>query len=219
MGSVVTVQFLVPHRGLLSKCSVSYRVHGHGLFPRSCLNRLSALVLSELSLVGDCSFIPGSSDTWFDCFHVLFHYFLLCVCVLINGMFGFYGWQTGGTPEIFHIEGNTITKPKEVAEAQHKFYSDKAKKLKDNLPPPTYDPLSILQAAFLKWDPHSRPMFSLKEISISETRQLFDKLGNNNSFGHEGIDATAIKAATEELILPVMHVINLSLRTATFPNT
>ena len=129
------------------------------------------------------------------------------------------GWVSGGTPDTFHMGGRTVTKPREVAETQLQFYKEKAAGLKNNLPPPTYDPTSILQESLARWDPADRPKFVLRQIESSEVKTLFKKLGNGNSFGNDMIDATTLKMAADILIEPVKFVINLSIKTATFPNT
>ena len=129
------------------------------------------------------------------------------------------GWSTGGTPDTFHMDGRTIAKPREVAEAQMQLYRNKALKLKNNLSPPTYDPTSILREAMAKWGPPDRPKFILRQIDNTEMKNLFKKLGKNNSCGHEGLDATTLKMAADELMEPVKFVINMSIITETFPNT
>ena len=55
------------------------------------------------------------------------------------------GWNTGGPPQSFIIEGKTVSAPSEMAEAQLKYFNNKVEKLISELPQKTEDPLKLLK--------------------------------------------------------------------------
>ena len=53
--------------------------------------------------------------------------------------------------------------------------------------------------------------FRLRKVTLLETSELVGKLGNTASFGHDGIDALTLKLIFPEILIPLQHLINLSL--------
>ena len=59
---------------------------------------------------------------------------------------GILNWKSSGSPnQLFH-KSRLISKPQEIAEAQNQFSLDKIDLIRENLPPPTTDPLKTLKA-------------------------------------------------------------------------
>ena len=58
---------------------------------------------------------------------------------------GILNWKTSGSPnQLFH-QGQLISKPQELAEAQNQYFLDKINLIRENLPPPPTDPLETLR--------------------------------------------------------------------------
>ena len=57
-----------------------------------------------------------------------------------------------------------------------------------------------------------RPVFEFRNVTLAETDKLISSLKNSQSSGHDGLDTLAFKSATSNLLIPVQHLINLSLR-------
>ena len=76
----------------------------------------------------------------------------------------------------------------------------------------------MLKKALKKWGDlaNEREIFKLREISLLETANLNKGLGSSKSFGHEGLDAMAIKLAANSLLKPINFLINLSIRKQEF---
>ena len=70
-----------------------------------------------------------------------------------------------------------------------------------NLPPTRKDPLGLLKDTISRWGAHSRnrQVFKLRQITILETLNLIQSLGNNTCYGHDGINALSIKIAAAVL--------------------
>ena len=80
------------------------------------------------------------------------------------------------------------------------------------------DPLLRLKRELSKWrGRESVKTFYFKEISISETEKLVKGLGKSKSFGPDGIDADFLKIISQEVIQPLNFLVNMSLRTGTWP--
>ena len=129
------------------------------------------------------------------------------------------GFKTASGPDSFVINGNNINSPRELASHQLEFFQSKIKKLMDSLPPMTGDPCRFLAKALSRWkNKNSRPTFTLRNITVTETLGFLNKLGNSYTFGHDTIDSLALKVVASDIVLPLQKVINLSLTHKTFAN-
>ena len=128
------------------------------------------------------------------------------------------GWKVGGTPQVFQIDGKMITNPTTMANIQMEYYHKKVKKLVENLPPQTADPLSSLREAMARWGKATQiPELRLKSVTPSEVVKLIKDMGNSHSFGLDGIDSGTLKISPEAIAAPIAHIINLSIQTSKFP--
>ena len=125
------------------------------------------------------------------------------------------GWKETGPPSALRVEDQIVRKPVDIANAQNRYYN---KKVKD-LPQEELDPLAILKAAMLRWGDKTRQVqpLILQPVNIQHTLNLLKKLGASTASGYDGIDATFLKAAAEELASPINSIINLSISTSVFP--
>ena len=110
--------------------------------------------------------------------------------------------------------------PKEIADIQAEYFSNKRYKIMYDLTTSRQDPLRLLKHALDKWGPFkdSWVQFKLKETNQSEVLKLFKNLKNNTSLTHDNIDVLALKPIAESIVAPVTHIINLSIRHKIFPN-
>ena len=61
------------------------------------------------------------------------------------------GWKNNSSPTNFISDGKVITDPKSMAELQMNTFTNKTKKLLEDLPPRTTDPCKILEDALKNW--------------------------------------------------------------------
>ena len=110
-----------------------------------------------------------------------------------------------------------VKKPQEMANLQTNFYEEKMRKLMEKIPVSGRNPLRYLDRVMGSWEGKgSFPTFNFREISLLETGKLLDNLADSKSFGHNGLDALALKNAGGHLIRPLQHLINMSLMKGKF---
>ena len=62
------------------------------------------------------------------------------------------GWNKAGDPEMFVINGEGISNPKEMTDIQMNTFSNKVKNFIEKLPPQVNDPLAYLKQALQRWE-------------------------------------------------------------------
>ena len=129
------------------------------------------------------------------------------------------GWKSVSTPVSFQLDGTNITAPQMMADIQMNTFENKTNKLLSQLPAQTEDPTTSLRAALEKWGVNKsrREVFSFKEMTKAETLKTIQSLKNNTSMAHNRICALAVKAGAASLHGPITHLVNLSIRSSTFP--
>ena len=126
---------------------------------------------------------------------------------------GILNWKTSGSPnQLFH-QGQMISKPQEIADAQNQYFLDKINLIRENLPPPPTDPLETLR--FLMQD--RTCSFKLSAVHPDEVEKILSSLSNSSSFGLDMIDTFIIKLAKADILPAITHIINLSISTKVFP--
>ena len=58
----------------------------------------------------------------------------------------------------------------------------------------------------------ARLIFEFREITLEETFNILSGLPSSLSYGHNNIDALAFKSSIPNLLRPIQHIVNLSLR-------
>ena len=130
------------------------------------------------------------------------------------------GWSSGKTPSSFKIDGRTVCSPQDVANVQLDYYTQKTSQLIRDLPVNAGDPLSTLKTTMNKWrHKDDLPKFKLSQVNATEVLKIIKSLGNNTAYGHDRIDAMAIKDAAMILYQPLTHLVNLSMSTSKFANS
>lgn len=62
------------------------------------------------------------------------------------------------------------------------------------------------------------PGFKFNEVSFNVVRNLFDRLGNKNSYDTYGVNMRLLKVIKNLIIVPVTKLINLCIRNAVYPD-
>ena len=127
---------------------------------------------------------------------------------------GILNWKSSGSPNQLFYKGSLVTKPQQLADAQNEYFVDKITTIRDNLPPPTSDPLGKLQTLM-----HGRLCtFALCAVHPDEVEKIVSGLNNSTAFGLDNIDTFAIKLIKTEIVPALTHIINLSISTQEFPS-
>ena len=128
-------------------------------------------------------------------------------------------WNTGGPPRSFLLNGRLWRKPADLARLQMDYFTNKVQGLMDRLNGQYGNPLDYLKVALERWDGREKvPKFNFMEVTMLETINFIRKLGNSTACGPDEIDATSIKLAVESLMIPIKHMINVSLTEVSFVN-
>ena len=98
-------------------------------------------------------------------------------------------------------------------------FENKTNILLNQLSPRSEDPTTCLQAALDNWGDkkQQREVFVFKEVTRAETLKVILSLDNNTSTAHDKICAMAVKAGAAFLHGPIAHLVNLSIRSSSFP--
>ena len=128
------------------------------------------------------------------------------------------GWKKSSTPASFTVEGNKVTDPLVMANLQSKTFEEKTKCLLENLPPPSIDPVSVLQNSLNSWGvkKDSRDIFEFRKVEKIDILNVLKDLGNTTSSGNDKIDALALKHGAQVLHGPIAHIVNCSIASSKF---
>ena len=127
---------------------------------------------------------------------------------------GWLGWGGGGPPTQLFSGGRIVTSPAGLASASNNFFLDKIKRLRENIPATNSDPLSKLRDAMQG----RQCSFNLQQVSVSDVMKIIKGLKNSSATGVDYIDTRTVKLAADLIAPALTHIINLSIRTATFPD-
>ena len=107
-----------------------------------------------------------------------------------------------------------VSSPAGLASTMNRFFLDKIKNLRNGIPPPTEDPVKKLREAMRG----KICSFSMKEVTVDEVVKLILKLKNSSSTGVDFIDTKTVKLIAKDIAPALSHIINLSLKTSTYPS-
>ena len=122
-------------------------------------------------------------------------------------------WETTGSPNKLFHNGTFLRKSQDIASAQNQFFLDKIRAIKDNLPPPSIDPLGKLRELMS----NRKCSFELSPVHPETVAQIIDGLKNSSSFGIDYIETKIIKLFKPEILPAITHVMNLSISSQKFP--
>jgi hypothetical protein len=126
---------------------------------------------------------------------------------------GWLGWGGSGTPTQLFSNGKMVTSPSGLASAMNKFFVDKVKRLRLNIPPATSDPLTKLKEAMRRRE----CSFRLKMVKEDQVLKIIQSLKNSSATGVDYVDTRTLKLVAGMITPALTHIINLSITTSIFP--
>ena len=127
---------------------------------------------------------------------------------------GLLGWGGAGPPTQLFYNGRMVTQPAGLASSMNRFFIDKIKHLRDDIPLVDSDPLKKLKEAMK----YRQCKFNLKPVNVAGVRKIIRCLKSSSATGVDYIDTQTIKLAEELLAPAITHIINLSISSSTFPS-
>ena len=128
---------------------------------------------------------------------------------------GWLGWGGGGPPTQLFSGGRILTSPVGIATAMNGFFIDKIRRLRGGIPATFSDPLYKLREAMK----NRKCTFKIKEVDIDVVLKLIKGLKNSSATGVDYIDTHTVKIVADLIAPALTHIINLSIRTSTFPSS
>ena len=107
-----------------------------------------------------------------------------------------------------------ITNPSGLASAMNRFFLEKIRNLRSGIPTLSGDPVKKLREAMRG----KNCTFMIKEVEVEEVFKLIMKLKNSSATGVDYIDTNIIKLVARNIAPPLTHIINLSVKSSTFPS-
>ena len=124
------------------------------------------------------------------------------------------GWNTAGPPTQLFYLGRMVSKPMTLATSMNKFFIDKIKGLRQKIPVVATDPLKQMKEAMQE----RKCTFKLKPVTADSVVKLIKGLKNSSATGVDHIDTRTIKLCGDILAPAIAHIINLSIKSNTFPS-
>ena len=124
------------------------------------------------------------------------------------------GWSSGGPPSRLSVNGSIISKPSELAKTMNRFFIEKVRNLRQNLPGSSGNPLDPVR----KLMKNRKCSFQLRCVHPDEVLKLIENVKSTKSCGTDNIDSYVIKLAKHELVPVITHIINLSIQLKKFPS-
>lgn len=132
------------------------------------------------------------------------------------------GYQSNpkeSTNIVLDVDGTKLYDKKSVAGHFNHFFTEIASRLVNNLP--IHDD-SIYDVDSVNFKDHYRSIipdsFQLQEVTHEFVWNELQRIDINKSTGLDGIPARFLKDAAEIIINPILHIVNLSIRSGTVPN-
>ena len=123
---------------------------------------------------------------------------------LWNSVKGFLGWDTAGPPTQLFSDGRMVTSPSGLAATMNKFFLDKVKRLRANIPLAISDPLSKMKEAMQG----RQCSFKLMPVTQKQVLKLICSLKNSSATDVDNIDTRTIKLVAELISPALTHIIN-----------
>ena len=100
-----------------------------------------------------------------------------------------------------------------MAELQNKYYINKVKTIRQNMPAQKKDPLHTLKQ---RMQGRSQP-FSPGPVTPDQIEKIISSLKNSKASGVDMVDTYILKLIRTDIVPAVCHIVNLSLQTNKFP--
>ena len=124
-------------------------------------------------------------------------------------------WKSAGPPSQLFQDGVLINTPEGLATTMNRFFINKVERLRQSIPGSNIDPLSMLRETMSQ----RSCSFGFKAVHPDEVLKIIRNLKNSKATGIDEIDTYIIKLAANDLVPAITHIINLSLRDASFPTS
>ena len=113
------------------------------------------------------------------------------------------------------VNGKECNDPRAMAEALNDFFTNAASLIVDQIPPTDRPPPNTLNEPEV-----IHPLFSLTNspVTRSEIAEIFKLLQDKKTQDYCGISINFIKNFSDQLVMPLQHIINLSFETSVVPN-
>ena len=133
---------------------------------------------------------------------------------LWKNILGWLNWTSTSSPTKLRSNGTIETSPTRIAEIQNRYYIDKVKTIRGNLPDRGRDPLKVLKNVLLE----NQAVFSTQPVHADQIDKIIRELRNSKSSGVDNIDTYILKITGKWIVPSVCHIVNLSIRSNKFPN-
>ena len=127
---------------------------------------------------------------------------------------GWLSWSSTSSPTQLYQDGVVVTSPVKMAELQNKYYIDKVRTIRQNMPAQKNDPLNSLRQ---RMHGKSQP-FSLGPVSPDQIEKIISNLKNSKASGLDMVDTYILKLVKPCIVPAVCHIVNLSFQTCKFPS-
>ena len=119
--------------------------------------------------------------------------------------------KTSSTPTQFRINNNLVNNRELIANSFNSYFSNVGKDLAEKIPITAQNPLSYITES------NSNSIF-LTPVTSEEVKRIILSL-KNASPGYDGVHAEIIKKTYHLYLLPLVHLLNLSLSQGFFPDS
>ena len=123
------------------------------------------------------------------------------------------GWKPAGSPAILSVNGKTVSKTVEIADAINCAILTKTCKIQRNITKTTTDPLQN----YRKLMEGKSCQFSLKNIEMPQLNKLVNEIKPGNSTSFDLISIKTLKKLYPAIKQPLLNLINTTISTTIYP--
>ena len=127
---------------------------------------------------------------------------------------GWLNWTSTSSPTKLISDGKLVTSPSGIAEVQNRYYIDKVRTIRHNLPDQGRDPLNVLKDILQE----NTAKYSTQPVEAAQVDMIIRELKNSKASGVDNLDTYILKLTREWIVPSVCHIINLSITSNRFPN-
>ena len=128
---------------------------------------------------------------------------------------GWVNWKASGPPEQLFSDGSLINSPKGLATTMNRYFISKVNRLRQGIPRSNSDPLKVLRETMTDRSCN----FQFKPVHPDNILEIIKGLKNSKSTGLDFIYINIIKLVVDDILPAITHIVNLSIRDATFPRS
>ena len=128
---------------------------------------------------------------------------------------GWLNWKASGPPTQLFADGSLISSPKALATTMNRYFISKVDRLRQGIPRNNSDPLKVLRKTMAD----RSCSFHFKPVHPDNILEIIKGLRNSKATGLDYIDVNIIKLVVDDIVPAITHIVNLSIRDATFPRS